>query len=383
MKRGNDMDFSKVTEYMDSLIAELNIPSVDMQVCRDHELLYRHKAGWKDAEKKIPLQGDETYNLFSATKVVTTCAVMQLVGQGRINLDDPVSDYLPAYAHLTVREGETVRPARRVMTVRHLMSMQSGLNYNADTPEIKKLLEETQGLATTRQLVDAKALDPLEFEPGTNWQYSLSHDVLGAIIEAVSGLRFSEYLQRNIFDPLGMPTIGFNLKPQDWERQCDQYMYNDGTKGFDPIPKHEISYQYTPAYESGGAGLISDVKDYSVFVDAIACGGVGANGARILSPQMIQLWSANQLCQKSRDTFDVWRRRGYSYGLGVRTRVDNSVGGRGSVGEFGWDGAACAYAAIDPHTHLSIFLAMHTRNYGYAYDIIHPTLRDLVYGALE
>ena len=377
------MDFSKVTQYMDSLITELGVPSADIQVCRDHETLYRHKAGWKDAGKTVPLQGDETYNLYSATKVITTCAIMQLIEQDKLNLDDPISDYLPAYAHLTVREGDAVRPAGRVMTIRHLMSMQSGLNYNADTPEIKKLLEETGGRATTQQIVNAKALDPLDFEPGTNWQYSLSHDVLGAVIEVISGLQFSEYLQKNIFDPLGLSTIGFSLKEGDRDRQCQQYEYSDQTKIFVPTPKYVISYRYTPVYESGGAGLISDVKDYSAFVDAIACGGVGANGARILSPHMIQLWSANQLCRKSRDTFDMWNRRGYSYGLGVRTRVDNSVGGRGSVGEFGWDGAACAYAAIDPHTHLSIFLAMHTRNFGYAYDVIHPTLRDLVYGAVE
>ena len=309
---------------------------------------------------------------------------MQLMEQGKMQLDDPVSMYLPAYGRLTVKDGGQVRPAQRVMTIRHLMSMQSGLNYDAsqNVPSIRKVLEETGGLATTRQLVDAKAQDPLEFEPGTNFLYSLSHDVLAAVIEAASGMKFSEYLAANIFEPLQMGTIGFSLRQRDWDRQCAQYVYNGETQKFVPMEAHDLNYRFTPAYESGGAGLISDVQDYIAFADALACGGVSVDGKRILSPQMIQLWSANQLGPQSRKTFDAWNRKGYSYALGVRTRVDTSVGGRGSVGEFGWDGAACAYAAIDPQTHLSIFFAMHVRNFGYAYDVIHPKLRDLVYGAL-
>ena len=377
------MNFTKVTQYMDSLVNEIGIPSVDMIVYRDHQELYRHMAGHKDVEKKIALRGDETYNLYSATKVITTCAVMQLVEQGKINLDDPVAAYIPAFAHMTVKDGDGVRPARRVMTIRHLMSMQSGLNYDGDTPAIRKLLEEKQNMVSTRELVEAKAKDPLEFEPGTNFLYSLSHDVLAVVIEAVSGMKFSEYLTKHIFTPLGMSTIGFALSKNDWDRQCAQYVYNGETKAFEPMPAHDLSYRYTPLYESGGAGLISDVKDYITFADAIACGGVSKDGKRIISPEMIQLWRANQLGPESRKSFDAWNRKGYSYALGVRTRVDNSIGGRGSVGEFGWDGAACAYTAIDPHTHLSIFFAMHVRNFGYCYDTIHPALRDLVYGALE
>ena len=376
------MDFPKVTAYVDSLM-ELGVPSCDVIVFRDHDELYRHRAGYKDAAKTIPLQGNETYNLYSCTKLFTTCAAMQLIECGKLNLDDPVSDYLPAYAHLTVKDGNSARPAKRPMLVRHLMSMQCGLNYDASTPACKKVMEDTRGLATTRQLVDAKAQDPLEFEPGTNWLYSLGHDVLAAVIEVASGMRFSEYLQKNIFDPLGLPTIGFALKEQDHARQCDQYVYDPEKKAFDTIPREDLSYRFTPNYESGGAGLVCDVKDYITFADAIACGGKAKDGTRILSPEMIQLWRANQLCPEGRRSFDTWNRKGYSYGLGVRTRVDNSFGGRGSVGEFGWDGAACSYVAIDPHTHLSMFLAMHVRNFGYAYDVIHPTFRDLVYGALE
>nr|SIP63186.1 Beta-lactamase class C and other penicillin binding proteins [uncultured bacterium] len=378
------MDFSKVTAYADSLL-ERGIPSIDIIAQRDHRQLYRHMAGWRDTGRTQPLRGDETYNLYSATKVITSCAAMQLIGRGIISLDDPVSVYLPSFAHMQVKDAGGVRPAKRVMTVRHLMSMQSGLNYDVtpERPALRRALSETGGQANTRQIVDALAAEPLEFEPGTDFLYSLSHDVLAAVIEEASGLRFSEYLKENIFEPLGMTTICFALGEGQHQRQCAQYRFNDASGSFDPMPAEDLNYRFTDHYESGGAGLISDVKDYSIFADAIACGGKTADGQTILSPEMIQLWSANQLGPRSRRSFDQWNRKGYSYGLGVRTRVDAGIGGRGSVGEFGWDGAACAYALIDPHTHLSVFVAMHVRNFGYAYDVIHPTIRSLIYETLE
>lgn len=376
------MNFSKLTEYLNSL-GEVGVPGCDLAVWRDHEPIYRHMAGHRDGEGTQPMQGDETYCLYSCTKVFTTCAAMQLIERGKLDLDDPVSAYLPAYARLTVREGDAVRPAKRVMTVRHLMSMQSGLDYDMETPAPLAVLEETGGKATTRQLVDARAKDPLCFEPGTDFLYSLSHDVLAAVIEEASGMKFSDYLRRNIFEPLGLETVGFSLDAAGQARLCAQFEVDDADGKAKLCPSYGNSYRYSPNYESGGAGLYSDVKDYIAFVDALACGGVGKNGARILSSEMLQLWSANQLGPKSRASFDEWKRLGYSYALGVRTRVDTSIGGRGQIGEFGWDGAAGAWTMIDPINHLSAFYAMHVRNYAYNYDVIHPTLRDLIYGALE
>lgn len=374
------MNFSKLTAYLDSL-SRVGVPGCDLAVYRGHEPLYRHMAGFRDAEGRQPVRGDETYNLYSCTKVFTTCAAMQLIERGRLSLDDAVSDYLPAYASLTVKDGDGVRPAKRVMTVRHLMSMQSGLDYDMEVAPIREALEKLGTSATTRQLVDAKAKSPLQFEPGTDFLYSLSHDVLAAVIEVASGMRFSDYLKANIFEPLHLDTVGFSYK--DESRVAAQYEFNDGECRPVPMPKESNNYRLSPNYESGGAGLISDVADCIALADAIACGGVGPDGARILSPEMIQLWSANQLCPKGRRSFDGWRRLGYSYGLGVRTRVNTDIGGRGQIGEFGWDGAAGAWMMIDPINHLSAFYAMHVRNFGYCYDVIHPNIRNLIYEAME
>ena len=376
------MDFSRLTEYVDSLGAT-GVPGCDLVVWRDHEPVYRHAAGFRDAARTEPIRGDELYWLYSATKVFTTCAAMQLIEKGLLDLDDPVSRYLPAYGALTVREGDEVRPARRTMTVRHLMSMQSGLDYDMATPGPAAVLAEAGDGVTTRRLVEARARDPLCFEPGTDWLYSLGHDVLAAVIEVASGMRFSDYLRENIFAPLGLETVGFFPTEKELSRMCAQYEYDEIKEKPVLCGVGDNSYRYAPNYESGGAGLFSDVEDYITFADALACGGAGKNGARILSPQMIQLWRANQLGPAARASFDTWNRLGYSYALGVRTRVDTSIGGRGQIGEFGWDGAAGAWTMIDPINRVSAFYAMHMRNFAYCYDVIHPTLRDLIYAGLE
>ena len=376
------MDFSKVGAYMDTL-QEVHVPGCDLVVYKDHEMIYRHMSGFRDGNFKQPMRGDEIFFLYSCSKVFTTCAVMQLIERGLLNLDDPVSRYLPAFKDLKVEKDGKIVPANRVLTIRHLMSMQSGLDYETDTPAIRRVLEETDGQAATRQIVDALAEKPLQFEPGTDFLYSMSHDVLPAIAEVVTGQRFSDYLKEHIFDPLGLATIGYTVKEKDQERVAAQFAFDWENQQLKQVSNEVRTYRISPCYESGGAGLISDVRDYSIFADTLACGGVSKEGMQILSPEMIQLWSANQLGPRSRRTFDEWKRLGYTYALGVRTRVDLTKGGLGTAGEFGWDGAAGSCVFIDPYRHISIFYAMHVLDYGYNYDVIHPRLRHLVYEGLD
>lgn len=372
------MDFTKLGQYLDTL-HDVHVPGCDIVVYADHEPVYRHMAGYRDPAEKQPINGNETYCLYSCTKVFTTCAVMQLLEKEKLSLDDAVSAYLPAYKNLTVLKDGEVVPAERTMTIRHLLSMQSGLDYELDTPAIRRVLEQTGGQASTRQIVDVLPESPLQFEPGTNFLYSLSHDVLAAVIEVVSGQKFSDYLKENIFDPLGLSVIGFTLKEEDRRNLCAQYEHDPESDTLKLLTDDVIGYRISRNYESGGAGLISNVHDYAVFSDTLACGGKTKDGVQILSPEMIQLWRANQLSAKARRTFDEWNRLGYSYALGVRTRVDLSKGGLGSIGEFGWDGAACAWTMIDPTLRLSAFFAMHVKNFGYGYDVIHPQIRNLIY----
>lgn len=372
------MDFSKLANYIDTLPA-LHVPAADIIVYRDHELVFRHMAGYRDMEKKVPVDGNETYNLFSCSKVMTTCAVMQLISAGKLGLDDAVSAYLPAFEELKVETEGGVTPAKTKLTIRHLMSMQGGLDYDLSAPAIVAENNRNSGMGSTLQLVNAMAQKPLHFEPGTDFMYSLCHDVLGAVIEVVSGMKFSEYLKANIWDKVGMMNTGFVFKEEMRATHAAQCFFEGFDKPLRVLAPDDIAYRLSPVYESGGAGLISCTEDYAKFADALACGGKTKSGEQILSPEMIRLWSTPQLCEKGQKTFDGWNRVGYGYALGVRTRIDDKHGRKGPVGEFGWDGAAGSYVFADPVNHISAFFAMHVRNFGYCYDVIHPTIQTLVY----
>lgn len=371
------MNFEKLTAYLDQLHTR-SIPGCDLIVYKDHEVIYRHQAGHLDLEGTQPVQGDEVYRLHSCSKVFTCCCALQLIEAGKLELDAPVSQYIPAFAHMMVRDGDTVRPAQKVMTVRHLMSMQGGLDYNMDTPEINRLLQETKGQATTRQLADALSYKTLDFEPGEYFQYSFCHDLLGAVIEVASGEKLSDYMKAHLFAPLGADQIGFRMSPSMRAKLAPHFHLEEGKLVADPVADLRDSV----AFESGGGGLISNLHSYSLLLDAISCGGVTRDGKQILSPEMIDLWRTPQLCPLGEKVFSYWNRIGYTYGLGVRVRVDNSVGGLGPVGEFGWDGAAGAWAMMDPDHHIAAFYVQHVCGMGYVYTEIHPHIRALIYEGL-
>jgi CubicO group peptidase (beta-lactamase class C family) len=308
---------------------------------------------------------------------------MQLVDKGSIHLDDPVHLYLPEYKDLKVKNGSAAERAKNTMTIRHLLSMQSGLNYNLEAPSIKRVLKATDNQATTRQIIEALANEPLDFEPGTRYQYSLSHDVLGAIIEIVTGQRFGAYLDEHIFKLLGMKNTGFELTPERKANLSEQFMYHEDTSTSTPMTL-ENCYILSENYESGGAGLVSTSDDYILFLDAMCNGGVSQEGYRLLSMESINEMRKDQLHAVSKRDFDLFGKVGYSYGLGVRTLVDKEISGaRSPLGEFGWDGAAGAYALIDVENHLAIFYAQHVNGCSYAYGVVHPKIRNLAYEMLE
>jgi CubicO group peptidase (beta-lactamase class C family) len=375
------MKEAKLIDYLDSL-QEQGIPGCDCVIYKDHEEVSRHTTGFADHQMTKPLTKSNTYWLYSASKVITCTALMQLVDKGSIGLDDPVSKYLPEYKEMMVKDGSSVRKAENAMTIRHLLTMQSGLNYDLMAPSIRKLLKEKDNKATTREIIGALANEPLDFEPGTRYQYSLSHDVLGAVIEVVSGQSFGEYLYEHIFKPLGMKNTGFKWTPELKARMSDQFMYNEETSKTKPMTLNN-PYVFSDTYESGGAGLISTADDYILFLDAMCNGGLSKEGYRLLSMESIDEMRKDQLGRASREDFDLMGKVGYSYGLGVRTMVDREVSGaRSPVGEFGWDGAAGAYGLIDVENRLAIFYVQHVHNCGFVYSTVHPTIRDLAYDML-
>lgn len=372
------MNKTILADYLDSL-EENGIPGCDCVIYHEHKPVFRHITGYADSGKTKPLTDANTYWLFSASKLITCTAVMQLVEKGKLSLDAPVYDYLPEYKNLKVGNGSVIEPAKNILTIRHLLSMQSGLNYKLEAPSILKVLKDTNNEATTRQIIEALANEPLDFEPGTHFQYSLSHDVLGAVIEAVTKQKFGEYLDENILKPLGMKNTGFELTPDRKANMSEQFEYDMDTKTSKPMSLHNC-YALSSKYESGGAGLISTSDDYILFLDAMCNDGVSADGYRVLTRESIDMMRKDQLHDISKKDFDNFGRIGYSYGLGGRTLIEKEKSGvRSPLGEFGWDGAAGAYALIDVQNHLAIFYVQHVRGCGYAYDVIHPKLRDLTY----
>jgi len=375
------MNNTILTDYLDSL-GKFGIPGCECVIYHEHKPIFHHCAGYADAGKTKPMTKTNTFWLYSISKLSTCTAILQLVEKGSIRLDDPVSDYLPEYGSLKVKKGSVIEGAKNVMTIRHLLSMQSGLNYNLEAPSIIKVLQDTDNQATTRQIIKALANEPLEFEPGTCYLYSLSHDVLAAVIEEVSGQLFSTYLEEHIFKPLGMKNTGFEFTPFRKANMADQFQYNMDTMTSVPISLKN-GFVLSEKYESGGAGIISIAEDYILLLDAMCNDGINANGYKLLSIESINMMRADQLHDISKKDFDLLGKIGYSYGLGVRTLVEKEKSGaRSPLGEFGWDGAAGAYALIDVENSLAIFYLQHVCGCGYGYEVVHPKIRDLTYEML-
>ncbi|MBQ8973240.1 MAG: beta-lactamase family protein [Clostridia bacterium] len=374
------MAFEALTQYLEHLPAE-GVPGCDMEIRVGYEPVYRHRVGLGRPNR--PMTGDETYWFYSATKLYTMTAVMQQIERGKLRLDMPVAEVLPEFGELTVRESDgTVRPARTVLTLRHLMSMQGGLDYDRDTPEIHEVQRLYGAKATTRQLVAAFARHPLQFDPGTHFLYSLCHDVAAAMVEVVSGMTYGEYLKRNILEPLGSTGVTTRPGEQEIAALAQRYIWDENGHLSKTPDLTSNEYMLSDAYESGGACLMGTLDGYMPLPEALANGGVGRTGKRILTQESIHTMRTDQMHGASVQDFGKLERPGYSYALGVRVLVDDGPS-RSPIGEFGWDGAAGAWVMIDTERHVSCVYLQHVLNCGRAYAEFHPAIRDLVYEGLE
>ena len=380
------MAFEWLKGFQDGL-EERGIGGNDCAVYVDGEQVYRHFSGYQNREDEIPISEDTLYRMFSMTKPITCAAAMQLYEQGRFLLNDPVSDYLPEFKNLTVRtalpDGSVaIRPAQKPMLVQHLFEMTSGIDYDLNGEPMRKLSEETGDRYTTRQVAALQAERPLRFEPGAHWFYGLGHDVIGALIEVISGKTFGEYLQENLFEPLGM-TAWFHEPEAERARLCQRYG-RDPEGGKDLIlASCDNHMQVSPLYESGGAGLVMTVDDYAKFACAMTNRGLSRDGVRILCGRTVDLMRTNRLNRTQLD--DLWMtpsRQGYGYGLGVRTLYDAALSGSTSaIGEFGWGGAWGTYVLMDPTNKVTIVYGQQGVDSQSVY--IQRRLRAITYAALE
>ena len=363
------MEFTNLKKCMECLINEHKTPGLDIIVNKDHKEIFRYTAGFSDLENKRKMQGNEIYDIYSMTKMITCTSALQLVESGKMSLDDEISKFLPEFEKMKVSEfdfdasdgqkiasGSTTDAegeadfdgfAKTPITIKHLFTMTAGFDYGVAF--LREKAEAEGGPQSTRDVVSEMSQMVLGFEPGTRFRYSLCHDVLGAVVEVVSGEKLGDYMEEHIFKPLGMKNTSFDMPDND--RVMVKYRRENGE-----IKKigQENWFKITNEYQSGGAGLVSTAEDYALFVDALACGGVGKNGNRVLNESTVKLMGTNQLSGKASEDFDRMR-KGYGYGLGVRVHINDQISGKLSpVGEFGWDGAAGAFSLVDTKNKLSI-----------------------------
>ena len=245
------------TKALSRHFLELGVPGFDLLAMKDGKEILRLKGGFIDLENKIPVQGDELYDIYSCSKPITVTAAMQLWEKGLFDLEDKLSKYLPEYEEMTVRTENGVVKAQNPILIRHLFTMTAGFSYDLCSPWLLKLREDTAGVCATRDFARYLAKEPLYAEPGTEYRYSLCHDVLAALVEVISGQKFEEYVKEHIFIPLGMTRSDFLLPMEDYETKvATRYQFEDGKPVLaDKVPRYRLG----SGHASGGAGCVSTV----------------------------------------------------------------------------------------------------------------------------
>lgn len=393
------MNFDKLKNLMDDLVETNHAPGNTIVVYSGNEQVFNYSCGYSDFEKKIPMTGDEYFNFYSCSKVATVTAALQLLEKGKFLLNDPLYEYIPEYKDMYIKtaDGELVK-AKEHITIKNLFNMTAGLTYRTNTDAFKKAHELTNGKMDTDVVIRCIAKDPLMFEPGENFNYSLCHDVLAGLICVISGKKFIEYMKENIFQPLGMNSCTYRLTDEIKANMATQYMFTEEDDSEFDLVEAQMSGKskggkfvdvgcgnqlvFGEEYESGGAGIIAKVSDYVKLAQALANDGVGLTGERILSPYTINLMKTNTLNDKQLKTFSQNNHIGYGYGLGVRTLIDKAKSGTiANIGEFGWGGAAGASVYIDNTIGLAAVYAKHTLNPREEY--YQPRVRNALYAGLD
>lgn len=384
------MNFEYMKNFMDSL-TEWIIPGNSVVIYKDGKKVFEYSSGYSDLEKRIKKTGEEQLYIYSCSKVATVTAALQLYEQGKFLLSDPLYEYLPEFKKMYVKDGDRIKAAENPITIRDLFTMTAGLSYATNTPAFEKARKLTDGKMDTRTVIKCLAEEPLLFEPGARWNYSLCHDVLAVLAEVVSGMRFSEYMKKHIFEPLDMNNSYYHA-PND-VIISPQYIYEiQDTKNIVELQQKEHTtgvvkraygneLVFGENYDSGGAGIITTVDDYAKFAAALANSGTGLNNNRILSSATVKLMKTNQLNEAQRKTMNWRRLRGYGYGLGVRTLIDKAESGsNSSIGEIGWGGAAGATIIADTEEKVALCYAHHMLNPQEEY--YQPRLRNVLYSCL-
>ena len=381
----------RIAEIINQEIAKGEIAGANIMVVHKDKEIFFDCYGYADKENKFPVKRDTIFRMFSMTKPVTAVAAMILVERGEIDVRDAVSKYIPAFADQKVWcDGREV-PAERDITIWDCLNMTTGVPYPDVSFESGKRMDELfkeliarreKGeVVTTMDYVNHIAQIPLAFQPGERWMYGLSADILGAVIEVVSGKKYGKFLQDEIFLPLGMKDTGFYVPADKEWRFAKNYDMVDGE--LVPFTRSHLGeyYKADVAFESGGAGLVSTIEDYSHFTRMLVNKGT-YNGVRILGRKTVAYMAQNHLRPEQMEALNWDSNLGCGYGCLMRVLMDQSAAGtNGSLGEYGWDGWTGNYMIVDPSEELTILYFI--QRCGAGFTPAMRKLRSVIYGSLD
>jgi CubicO group peptidase (beta-lactamase class C family) len=373
-----------LTATMQKIADTGELPGMVVMLARKGKLIYQKTFGMQDRGQNIPMAMDSIFRVYSMTKPVVSVAAMILVEEGRLGPHEPISKHLPEFKDMVVgvesADGSFATvPAKRLITVQDLLRHTSGLTYGVFNPKsrVQKMYNEAEIFSQKWVLEDfSKALAkiPLQFEPGTTWEYGHSTDVLGRVVEVASGQKLDVFLQERIFKPLKMTDTGFHV-PADKHHRIAQPQA-DAKTGKTP---EVIDVRKPATFFAGGHGLVSTAGDYLRFAQMLANGGT-LEGARILGPRTVSYMSSNHLWPSISPGGNYIPGPGYGFGLGFATRLETGQSDwPGSVGEFFWAGYAGTYFWVDPKEQLVPVYMSQEPNRRQHYRVL---LRDLVYQAI-
>jgi CubicO group peptidase (beta-lactamase class C family) len=333
-------------------------------VARRGEVCYLQAEGMRDRERELPITEDTIFRIYSMSKPITSVALMMLYERGLFSLTDPVHRFIPKWRELSVYKSGSwpmfqTEPCQSPMTIRDLLMHSSGLTYgfmhasNVDCAYRKQQIQVPRPGYTLQQMIDDLAELPLEFQPGSAWNYSVATDVVGYLVEVISGMSLADYFDTQIFQPLGMTDTAFSIDPASEERFASCYQ-RDPDKSLVLQDDARDSEYRDRSFYGGGGGLVSTIGDYYRFCQMLRNGGE-LNGARLLGPRTLELMTRNHLpggvdlSQVARGSFSETSYEGIGFGLGFGVRMDAVRNATlGTAGEFHWGGMASTLFWVDP-----------------------------------
>lgn len=375
---------AEIRPAVEQMISEKKLAGGAVLVMRHGEVVYQEEFGHRDLEKKLPVEKDTLYRIYSMTKGLTSALALMLCEEGKMSLDDPVGLHLPELKTQSVFASDSeTEAARRNTTVRDLLRHTSGYGNTWSGP-LGKLYREggvSNRIAPLSKMVDSLAPLPLLYQPGKRWVYGASSDVLAAVVASVAGQPFEKVMQDRLLTPLGMTDTFYQVPAEKAHRLAVHYRKRKGELTV-ADSADESTYLKDPPFKGGGSGLVSTISDYAIFLQMIANGGV-LQEIRYLREDTVTLMRTNQLPREIECiSFGEDERHGTGFGLGfsVKYRSDDRWDPDASVGEYGWGGAASTHYWVSPKHNLVVVTMEQTMPYNWN---LEHALKPIIYGAIR